>query len=196
MHEAAGDPNTFAHVRVALGIIVGLGITRLLTGLARFVAHPGRQKPDAVHLLWVASVLLLLLHFWWWQFSLARVVTWHFGLFAFVAAYAALCYLLCALLFPDDIAEYAGYGDYFLSRRRWFFGLLAAVVVFDAIDTTLKGPARWQELGPEYVASLMVHLLLYGVAAWVSRRSFHLAFAAAVLVYQASWILRLYDVLG
>ncbi len=48
-------------------------------------------------------------------------------------------YLLTALLYPDNIAEYDGYGDYFLKRRAWFFGLIASVQVFDVVDTLIKG---------------------------------------------------------
>ena len=194
--EGSTDPNLFAHVRVALGMVVGLGVARLLSGLARFVAHPGRQRVDAVHLLWVLSTLLLLLHFWWWEFALTHLRAWHFSIYLFVAAYAALAYLLCALLFPDDLDEYAGYRDYFMSRRRWFFGLLALTFVFDAVDTWIKGPAHWQAQGLEYPLRIAVYLLLCGVAARSGSLRFHLAFAVANLIYQVSWILRLYDVLA
>lgn len=196
MSDAAGDPNLFAHVRVALGMVVGLGIARLLSGLARFVAHPGRQRVDPVHLLWVLSTLLTLLHFWWWQFALTHLPTWRFGVYAFVTAYAALCYLICAVLFPDDLDEYAGYGEYFLSRRRWFFGLLAVSFVFDAIDTWIKGPAHWQAQGLEYPLRIGVYLVLCTFAAVSASTRFQLAFAALSLAYQVSWILRLYDVLA
>jgi len=32
----------FIHVRIIIGIVTGLSVTRLLTGLARFVQHPVR----------------------------------------------------------------------------------------------------------------------------------------------------------
>ncbi len=35
----------FQHVRVVMGIVLGLAITRLLTGLARFVQHPVTARP-------------------------------------------------------------------------------------------------------------------------------------------------------
>jgi hypothetical protein len=78
------DAEIFVHVRILLGVVVSLSIARLLSGLAFFVQHPGRQKADAVHLLWVASMLLALVHFWWWQFALIHHSAWHFGVYAFV----------------------------------------------------------------------------------------------------------------
>ena len=190
------DPNLFVHVRVVLGMVVSLGMARLLTGLAGFVQHPGRQKPDAIHLLWVLSTLLLLLHFWWWEFELAAVKGWTFGVYVVVLYYAVINFLLCALLFPTDLAEYAGYRDYFLSRRRWFFGLLAMGFLVDAVDTALKGATYVASLGQEYPLRLVTYLALCVVAAVVKDARFHLAFAAANLVYQVSFIVRRYDVLA
>jgi len=190
------DPNLFVHVRVVLGMVVSLGMARLLTGLAGFVQHPGRQKPDAIHLLWVLSTLLLLLHFWWWEFELAAVKGWTFGVYVVVLYYAVVNFLVCALLFPTDLAEYQGYRDYFLSRRRWFFGLLAMGFLVDAVDTALKGPTYVASLGQEYPLRLVTYLALCVVAAVVKDARFHLAFAAANLVYQVSFIVRRYDVLA
>jgi hypothetical protein len=105
MPGPASDPAVFIHIKVALGMVVSLGIARLLTGVAKFVQHPGRTRPDWIHLAWAASMLLTLLHFWWWQYRLAEIA-WRFENYLFVMGYAALFYLMSALLFPDDIAEY------------------------------------------------------------------------------------------
>ncbi|MEY4562993.1 MAG: hypothetical protein RLZZ618_2270 [Pseudomonadota bacterium] len=193
---APPDPALFAHVRVVLGMVVSLGIARLLSGVAVFVQHPGRQKPDAIHLLWVFSTLLLLLHFWWWEFDLAHLPTWRFEFFFLVLYYAVINFLLCALLFPNDLNEYAGYRDYLLSRRRWFFGLLAMGYAVDVIDTMLKGSEHLAQLGPEYPLRIGVYLLLCLVAAITRNERFHLGFAAANLAYQISFIIRRYDLIG
>ncbi|MBN9593411.1 MAG: hypothetical protein J0I02_14390, partial [Alphaproteobacteria bacterium] len=110
--------DVFPHVRIIMGIVVGLGITRLLVGSARFVQHPGREKPSAVHLAWVISMLLMLAHFWWWEFWLYDIGDWVFSLYIFLIGYTVALFLLCALLYPDDIREYKNYEDYFLSRRK------------------------------------------------------------------------------
>ena len=44
----ASDPALVFHVKVALGMVVSLGVARVLTGMARFVQHPSRHKPDAL----------------------------------------------------------------------------------------------------------------------------------------------------
>ena len=190
------DPALFLHVRVVLSMVVSLSIARLLSGLAVFVQHPGRQKPWWIHLLWVASILLLVVHFWWWEFRLARLPEWRFGIYVFVLLYAALNYLLCAFLFPNDLDEYTGWRDYFLSRRRWFFGLLALTYIVDVGDTWIKGAQLLPQLGIEYPLRAIAYVLLCIVAGIVRNAVFHGAFAVLNLAYQASFILRLYDVIG
>ncbi|HEY1396679.1 hypothetical protein [Roseateles sp.] len=196
MDHAAIDPTQFIHIRMVLSMVVSLSIARLLSGLAKFVQHPGRLKVDGVHLLWVLYMLVTLIHFWWWEFALSRVGPWHFLQFVFVVGYSAVLYLLCAILFPDDIAEYAGYRDYFQSRRRWFFGILAFTLLLDVADSGLKGTTHLQELGTAYGVKTAAAIVLCGVAALVTSRRFQWALVLVALAVQQWWILRLYNVLS
>ncbi|WP_291679968.1 hypothetical protein [Bosea sp. (in: a-proteobacteria)] len=132
----------FPHIRIVIGMVIGLAIARLLTGIARLIQHPKRYRVSLIHLLWVFSLLVELALFWWWEFALSRLPSLTFGTFIFLIVYALTLFLLCALLFPEDLDEYADYEDYFLNRRRWFFGLFALIFVLDVVDTALKGPAR------------------------------------------------------
>ena len=122
--EIASAHDIFPHIRIVMGMVVGLGVTRLLSGVARIVQHPGQYRLYAVHLAWVGSVLLMLVHFWWWEFGLYAIENWTFGKYLFIIFYAITLFLLCALLFPDSMLDYTSYEDYFYSRRAWFFGLL------------------------------------------------------------------------
>lgn len=191
------DPDElYLHVRVLVGVVLGLGLTRILSGLARMVEHPGRNPVSATHLLWVAVILLSIIHFWWWEFALIELGAWRFELFVFLLGYAFLWFVLACLLFPGDLAEHDTYEAYFLSRRRWFFGLFAATFAADLIDTAIKGADHFRALGPEYPARIAAGIVLCAVAAWTGNRRFHLLFAALYLAYDLSWILRLYDTLG
>jgi hypothetical protein len=191
------DPHElYLHVRVLVGVVLGLGLTRILSGLARMVEHPGRNPVSATHLLWVAVILLSIVHFWWWEFALISLGAWRFELFVFLLLYAFLWFVLACLLFPGDLAEHDTYEAYFLSRRRWFFGLFAATFAADLIDTAIKGADHFRALGPEYPARIAAGIVLCAIAAWTGNRRFHLLFAVFYLAYDVSWILRLYDTLG
>jgi hypothetical protein len=192
---SAIDPGGFLHVRVVLGMVIGLGLTRLLSGFAHGVQHPRRKPAYWVHRLWVVSAFVTLLHFWWWQFSLSAIPQWHFLLYAFLVCYAALLYLLCTMLMPDDMSDYADYRDYFMQRRAWIFGLFALSLAADIADTALKGRAHVEQEGIEYFVRIAV-LAAASLGATITRNArFHAAFAVANLAWQLSWILRRYDTL-
>lgn len=183
----------FPHIRIVMGMVIGLGVTRLLSGVARIVQHPRQYPLYPVHLAWVASLLLMLVHFWWWQFGLFHIEEWTFGVYFFILAYAVLLFLLCALLFPDSMWDYAGYEEFFFARRAWFFGLLGATYLFDVVDTLIKGEAHFARFGHEYLVRTIVFASLCLVAIATTNRRFHVAFVAFTLVYQISWIWRLFD---
>lgn len=186
-------PEIFPHIRIVMGMVIGLGITRLLTGVAGLVQHPKRASLSSVHLLWVTSMLLELTHFWWWQFALFHLDDWTFGIFFFLIAYTIVLFLLAALLFPDNISEYAGYEDFFLQRRQWFFGLFAASFVLDLIDTLIKGQALWDRYSIEYYFETPVGIAVCLLAIWTANRKVHLVLVCAHLAYQLWWIFRLFN---
>lgn len=157
------------------------------------VQHPGREKPYWVHLLWAFYVFLLLAHFWWWEFSFHSFTTWTFGVYAFLISYIIVFYLMSALLFPDDLKDYTGYEDYFYSRKKWFFGVLALSFLMDIIDTLLKGKEYASHLGIEYPVRNIAHFILCVVAIKVNNRKFHAMLVLLFLAYELSYIIRIYN---
>lgn len=185
----------YVHVRVLLGMVVGLALTHLIRNFARIIDRPGKVRVSGVHLMWVAFVFIYLLHFWWWEFRLAGSVHWTFGIYLFVTVYALLLYMLCTVIFPESIDDYASYWDYFISRRRWFFGLLAVVFVVDIGDSWIKGPTYIQELGPEYLVRNASFFTLSLVAMTTRKRWFHVAFVVVGFTFQIFWIIQRFDIL-
>jgi hypothetical protein len=58
----------YSHVRVLFSIILGLGVSHLLRGVARIMQHPKQYRVYWVHLAWAIFLFLYLIHFWWWEF--------------------------------------------------------------------------------------------------------------------------------
>ena len=138
----------FPHVRIVMGTVIGLAITRILMTVAGIIQHPQRGRRSLLHLLWMGSMLLELVLFWWWEFALHQIEVWHFGLVVFIIGYAITLFLMAAMLSPDSISEYTGFEDFFIKRRHWFFGLLAATFLLDTIDTLIKGQNHWPGAAP------------------------------------------------
>lgn len=191
--DPAVSAELFPHVRIVMGTVIGLAITRLLMTVAGIIQHPGRGRVSSLHLLWIGSMLLELVLFWWWEFALHRIEFWSFGLVLFIMAYAITLFLMAALLSPDNISEYAGYEDFFLKRRHWFFGLLASTFALDTIDTLVKGQNHWSRFDWSYFLQVPIGLALC-VLAWRSAsRNIHLTVVALHIAYQLFLILRFFN---
>lgn len=191
------DPATatelFPHIRVVMGTIVGLGITRLLMTVAGIIQHPSQSRRSLLHLLWLGSLLLELILFWWWQFALHSLQIWTFGIVLFILIYAITLFLMAALLAADNIGEYAGYEDFFLKRRHWFFGLLAATFVLDIIDTYIKGRSHWASFDWSYFIQVPVGLALCLLAWKSSDKRVHLGIVTLHISYQVMLIMRFFN---
>lgn len=197
MQLSPPDPQLFSHIRILISLVVGLGLTRLLSGVSRIIQHPAGKPVYWVHLGWVLFVFVSLVQFWWWEFRLGHLVQhWHFIYYLYIIVYVTLYFLACTLLFPDNLDEYSGYRDYFMSRRKWFFGFLAAIFVVDMGDTLIKGHAYFDSLGVEYPLRNITYVGVCLVAMKTQNARFHAAFIVAALVYQFSWILRIYETIA
>ncbi len=186
----------FEYIIVLISIVIGLALTHLMQGIARLIQHPGRARIWWVHLVWVAYMFLSTIFWWWFEFRLQRIETWTFSLYAFVVFYAFYIYLICALLFPRDLDGYEGYQDYFLSRRKWFFGLLIGLFPIDLIDAAIKNTAEVDyvaTLGAEYWISWGIQMLGALAGLLTRRPAIHAAIAVTYLVYLVSWVLRMFS---
>ncbi len=185
----------FTHIRIIIGMVLGLCISRLLIGVAGLLQHrkPGTIYP--VHLCWVAFALLSVIHFWWFEFNLRTLPVWSFEIYVFVIAYAGLYFLLSAMLFPGEMHEYAGYRDYFLSRRAWFFGFMVLIYLADVFDTVLKGWDHYHVYGIEYPLQVAAFIVLSLVGMRTRNARFHAIFAALALLYQITYTVRHFDIL-
>ena len=183
----------FPHIRIVMGTVVGLGITRLLMTFAGMVQHPDRPGRSGLHLLWMGSILLELVLFWWWEFALFQLANWTFGIAFFIITYAVTLFLMSALLCPDNISEYKGYEDFFLRRRPWFFWLLGATFVLDTVDTLIKGGPHLARFDLSYFIQVPVGIVLCIIAWRSSDRRLHFAVVGIHILYQLYLIGRFFN---
>ena len=170
----------FSYLSVLLSIVLGLGITQILTALGRLI-----QARERVRMFWPApawAALLLVTHVqtWWTMFGLRDHAAWTFFTFLLVLLQPVLLYLLAALVLPD-FGEAADPGEgtvdlrrHYFRQTRWFFGIGVALLAVSLLkDVVLDGTL------PD-LANLLAHLLfaaLWGTAALTRRERYHLLLA-------------------
>lgn len=139
--------SSFEYAMVLVSIIVGLGLTHILSSLGSAVHRlRGHGRPidlELTYLVWVAFVFMWLVNFWWFEFKWNDLASeFGFGLFLFLVLYAVSLFLLAVVLVPHRLAVVDDSWRYFLSIRIWFYGGLLLLNAIDLIDTFMKG-ADW-----------------------------------------------------
>lgn len=95
----------FEYITVLISIILGMGITQLITGVADMIHQWHRVKLYWPHLLWIGLVFFLHLQEWWVTFDLQKHSSWRLSYFLFVVLYPINLFILARLLFPFGSSE-------------------------------------------------------------------------------------------
>ena len=128
--------DTFNYLSVFVSIILGLGVTQLLSGFADWLEHRHTVKPHGPSLAWAGTLLLVHIQTWWTLFGLRHVEQWQFLQFFVLLLQPILLYLLAALAMPKA-ATHPDLQAAFHSNRRWFFALLIALLVVSLLKDLL-----------------------------------------------------------
>jgi hypothetical protein len=133
--------DAFSYLAVLLSIVLGLGLTQLLTATGRLIRHRDRVHVQWLPLLWAAILLLIYVQVWWSMYGLRLRHEWTFVDFCIVLAQTATLYLMAAVVLPEQVEEEGiDLQAHFDQQHRWFFGFfLATLVISVAKDVILGG---------------------------------------------------------
>lgn len=183
----------FEYLSVLVSIVIGLGLTQILSGVARSVHRRRTIELDPIHSVWSASTFIILILNWWVFFQSRELGAWTFAAFLAVVSWAVLFYLMAVILYPPDMEEDETYGDVWSRNRRWFMGLWLATSVLDIVLTGLRGDLLDP---PTYLPAILHLAVLAALGMVISSRRFHLALAVYVLVFALAWSLGVRRLLG
>ncbi|HTE51898.1 MAG TPA: hypothetical protein VK698_13680 [Kofleriaceae bacterium] len=142
----------FNYLSVLVSIILGLGITQLLTGVGRMLQNRARVRLYWLTIGWVLILLLVHVQLWWSMFELRGQREWTFLGFFSVLILPIVLYLMSALALPDfgdTVAD--DLRDHYYANCRWSYALAFILVVLTygreavlagAIDRDLDSAAK------------------------------------------------------
>ena len=182
---------TFEFVSVLMSIVVGLGITRILSGLAWLVEHRVKVKLDGITLVWAINVLGFHLIYWWVVVNNWRPrEDWTFLGFAALFLYGVALFFCAALILPRPTSGNLDLKTRFESIRAPFFLLWLLVLLCEGLDSLLKGiDYVLADLGTPYLVLMISFVLLTVAATRITSRRFHWAFAFVVFAANTAWLL-------
>ena len=179
----------FNYVAVLVSIIIGLGITRVLSQLSEALQADNRPRAYWVHTLWMVNLLILFLLSWWVFSRWHTVRDWTFPLFLWVNIGPTLGYLASSILCPGELESTgaATWRDYYYANRRSFFFIFALIWPLDIIDTLLKGKQHFLNQGPLYIPTIAVWFLGAIVAGITRNQRYHAFWAIFFPLYQIGY---------
>lgn len=130
--------SSFEFVTVLMSIILGLGITQIMSGVADLIHQWDKVKLYWPHLLWIVFVFLLHVQQWWLTWELRVVTTWRLPFFLFEILYPINLFILARILFPsiggDESTDLKKF--YFENYRKLFF-IVIVLSALSAIENIL-----------------------------------------------------------
>jgi hypothetical protein len=183
---AADVEDSFNYVAVLISIVIGLGVTRVLTGLSDAIQAGNRPRTYWVHTLWMINLFNQLMLSWWVFYRWRSAPQWTFFLFLWVMVAPTLIYLSSGILCPGELEPTGSvtWQEYYYANRRGFFLIFAAIWPLDVIDTLLKGKAHFLDQGPLYVPTILAWCAGSLIAAITRSQRYHAFWAIFYLLYQ------------
>ena len=169
----------FEYVIVLISIILGLGITTLLTGVAQLIKHHHHTLFFAPYLILILLVFVLHVHEWWESYTLKAVAEWPLLLFLFIILYPINLYVLAHLLFPSDLSHGFDTKEYYLNHYRRIFAWACPLPILSIIQNiTLAHYTLTDQVGQIIVLALLMAMVVIRP----SRTIMHLVLCLMLLV--------------
>jgi hypothetical protein len=185
--------DSFSYLSVLLSIIIGLGMTQVLTAMGRLVRHRAHVRFYWPSLLWALTVLAIYVQMWWSAFGLRGHQDWTFASFSLVLLEPMCFYLLAAVVLPEEIE--AGGVDlraHYYEQHQWLFGFLLATVIV----SVLKEEALEHRLPQGANFGFHIYLIALSVTGIVVRRPrYHEILAVLAAISVAAYIAILFATL-
>src|SRR5262245_53617801 len=132
--------DAFSYLSVLLSIVIGLGMTQVLTAAGRLIRHREQVRGDWLPLLWAVVMLVIYVQVWWAMFGLRAHREWNFPGFLLVLGQTATLYMMAAVVLPEHAESGVDLRIHYERQNRWFFGFfLATLIISVAKDVALDG---------------------------------------------------------
>ena len=122
----------FEFVLVLVSIVVGLGITDILTNVAREIRLRRKMVHSFCHSALTAALFVALLQFWWESWKLSQFEGWNFALVLLALGSPTLLFIVAHLLYPTELAG-KDLGRYYDENARLIWLLLVLSTVLSVI---------------------------------------------------------------
>lgn len=146
----------FEVLSVLISIVIGLGLTNLLSGLGNAFHCRKYNKMDSVHIAWTITTFFLLVLNWWVALLWRDFADWTFTIFFIMVAWTISMYLMTVALYPADVSSNTDYREVFESNRTWLLMTFIVMASLDYVVSLIRDSFAFDPLYTAYIASYIV----------------------------------------
>lgn len=168
------------------GLILGLSVVEIITGLVRVFKQRGRVRIGWLTPMLALFVLLDISSFWNMAWLAMQTLEVSYGLLVTGLVIAGIYYAAASLVTPDDLDAWPDFDAFYDAHKRYVVAGLAItnLLVFEIVpmlttDRLADLVAGW--VSPKYLATTVVYFgLLLAIALMRNRRA-NMAFLAVLI---------------
>jgi hypothetical protein len=152
--------NLFEFLMILMSLIVGLGLTEILAGVARYLKINGVRSFSWTHGAITLTVFIGLLQTFWESWGLRSVETWSFPAMLLMLGSPIFLFLIAHILFPEPGSSTSLEECYF-KRAKLIWGLVGLTVIVGTMFRPIAfGTPLWIIDNLSSIPSLAVCFLL------------------------------------
>jgi hypothetical protein len=162
--------STFEYITILLSIILGMGITGLVSGVASIVTRWERVSLYFPHTILVVLLFIIHVQEWWAIFEMRTYTEWRLPVFLFISLYPINLYILSRILFPLRWSmRNTNLKEFYLHQYKRIFLLLLMLVVLAVLDNIWIAGYAWSDqffqLG--LIALLLLVVIKKSIKEWM-----------------------------
>lgn len=135
------DLSAFKHVVVPVGVVIALGVARIVSAASDYTQRRGRTRFALSHTLWSTTLTLIFVGLWWTVWGLRHIDAslWSFFTLVFLLIGPCFLFMAASLILPDVPDE----GTLDLGKqledvgRAFFLCMLGFLLWLVAVETWL-----------------------------------------------------------
>jgi hypothetical protein len=126
--------NVFEYVSILISIILGLGITQILSSFSDLLYKHERVRFYWPHIIWIFFILFLHVQDWFVTYNLKNITVWYIPQLMFVLLYPIFLFMCAKMLLPtNDSQETADMKQFYMSQFPIIFLLIGLTIFLSVI---------------------------------------------------------------
>ena len=188
--------SAFEYVSILVSIILGLGITQILSALSTLLHNHKTIKLYWPHTLWVLFICFLHIQDWFITYQLKDKAAWHLPELFFVLLYPVMLFVAAKMLLPDGLQEaHADMKALYHRQYPTIFFVISFSIAISILFNTLLLRESWLSQWP--LAVFLTGMLWISIKKSSSEALHHivaititLAALVSVIVERDAWVIK------